>query len=205
MNRQDNPGRETIQAEVRGWLAQRHGIELAATLGFENAYALAMSRQQAEALGIRTIEDLVLHAPGLSMGGDYEFFGRPEWVALAGRYGLEFDELVTMDSTLMYQAVATGEVDVITAFSTDGRIPAFDLASLDDTRGALPPYDAVLLVAPDADLRAPGLSRTIGRLDQSITAELMRAANRQVDLEGGSVAEAAARLAERITRQTREE
>ena len=52
-----------------------------------------------------------------------------------------------MDSALMYQAVADGEVDVISAFSTDGRIVAYDLVLLEDDLGVIPPYDAIVLVS----------------------------------------------------------
>jgi osmoprotectant transport system permease protein len=48
----------------------------------------------------------------------------------------------------MYRAVADGSADVITAFSSDGRIAALDLVTLADPRRALPSYDAVLLVSP---------------------------------------------------------
>jgi osmoprotectant transport system permease protein len=198
MGRSDNPGRSAVQSEVTDWLATQHGIELGATLGFENAYALAMSREQAQALDIATVDDLAGYAPELKLGGDYEFFGRPEWDELQGRYGLAFDELVTMDSTLMYQAVASGEVDVITAFSSDGRILAYDFALLDDTRDALPPYDAVLLLAPNAEERAPGMSRVLRRLDGAIDADLMRRANQHVDLDGGTVHDAARMIADRL-------
>jgi osmoprotectant transport system substrate-binding protein/osmoprotectant transport system permease protein len=198
MKRTDNPGRGAMLEGVRDWLEAEHGIEIAASLGFENAYAVAMKRSRAEELGVRTIDDLVALAPRLKMGGDYEFFGRPEWRDLASAYGLNFDALVTMDSTLMYTAVQTGEVDVITAFSTDGRIPAFDLVLLEDTRAALPPYDAVVLLGPDVERRHPGLRQVLATLDGAIDVDAMRAANRHVDLDGGTVPEAATRLAERI-------
>lgn len=201
MGREDNPGRDAIGNEVAAWLADEHGIALVATLGFENAYALAMTRADAEALDVRTIDDLVAHSPSLKMGGDYEFFSRPEWAELSTRYGLEFEELVTMDSTLMYAAVASGEVDVIAAFSTDGRIPAFDLVLLDDTRSALPPYDAVLLMAPTAETRLPGLSTVLASFEQAVPVESMRAANRHVDLEGGTIRQAADMLGAGLPRQ----
>jgi osmoprotectant transport system permease protein len=194
MGRADNPGRAQVVSEVAAWLAEEHGIELVAQLGFENAYALAMTRRSAAARGIATIEDLVAHAPQLTMGGDYEFFSRPEWRDLRSRYGLEFNELVTMDSTLMYAAVAAGEVDVITAFSTDGRIPVFDLIPLEDTRGALPPYDAVVLLSRQADERLPRLRSVLASLAGAIDGDAMRAANRHVDLDAGSVEEAARML-----------
>jgi osmoprotectant transport system permease protein len=194
MRRTDNPGREAVLREVQAWLASEHGAELLAPLGFENAYALAMVRSRAEALGVRSIEDLAAVAPELVLGGDYEFFSRPEWRDLAAAYGLAFRELVTMDRTLMYAAVAVGEVDAITAFSTDGRIPAFDLALLDDTRGALPPYDAVIVLGRDAERRWPGLREALVRLGGSIDGGALRAANRRVDLDGGTVEDAAAML-----------
>ena len=197
MQRTDNPGRAAMLSGARDWLAEQHGVELVAQLGFENAYALAMTRERAAELGVSTIEELVALAPGLEMGGDYEFFGRPEWRELAAAYGLEFAELVTMDSTLMYSAVAAGEVDVITAFSSDGRIPAFDLVLLEDTRGALPPYDAVVLLGPDAEQRHAGARQALAALDGAIDAATMRSANRHVDLDGGTI-DAAAELLERV-------
>src|SRR5690606_22990043 len=107
-----------------GWITQTHRARLLGKLGFENAYALAMSRTRAEELGVRTIEDLVNQSPQLSIGGDYEFFDRPEWMRLRDAYGLDFASIKSYDSTFMYDAVKSGEVDVISAFSTDGRIAA---------------------------------------------------------------------------------
>jgi osmoprotectant transport system permease protein len=51
-----------------------------------------------------------------------------------------------MDPALMYTAIEQGQVDVISAFSSDGRVAALDLVTLEDDRGAIPPYDAVLIV-----------------------------------------------------------
>ena len=52
----------------------------------------------------------------------------------------------------MYRAVGSGDVDVISAFSSDGRIAQFGLKLLSDPKGALPPYDAVLLVTDHTEL-----------------------------------------------------
>jgi osmoprotectant transport system permease protein len=190
MKRDEPPGSEAVFAEVKTWLKKAHGIEHIVRLGFENTYALAMRRERAHAMGIRTIDDLVELAPELRLGGDYEFFARPEWRALESKYGLKFRGRVTMDSTLMYAAVATDEVDVITAFSTDGRIPAFDLVLLEDTRGAFPPYDALLLIGAHAATKVPKLARVLEPLRDTIDDEAMRAANKHVDVDGGTVPEA---------------
>jgi osmoprotectant transport system permease protein len=148
MRRHDVKPRIEVLAEVGAWLKQTHGITMLGSLGFENAYALAMSRTRAQALGISSIADLARHAPQLAIAGDYEFFARPEWKALQAAYGLAFKTQRQMQAEFMYPAAADGEVDVITAFSSEGLIAKYDLIVLDDPKQALPPYDAILLIAP---------------------------------------------------------
>lgn len=95
-------------------------------------------------------------------------------------YGLRFRDLVSFDSTFMYEAVSRGQVDVITAFSSDGRIAAYDLVVLEDPRPALPPYDAILLLGPEmADGAA--LVRALEPLLGRISVERMRQASLLVD------------------------
>ena len=149
---------------------------VAGGLGFENAYALAMPRKRAEALGVRTIADLVRHAPSLSIAGDYEFFGRPEWAAIRSAYGLAFRNERVMQQEFMYPAAAAGEIDVIAAYTSDGRIARHDLVVLDDPKNAIPPYDAILLVAPKrANDRA--MLDALRPLAGAIDVTLMREAN----------------------------
>jgi osmoprotectant transport system permease protein len=147
MHRTDIRPREEVLRETGKWLADR-GVLLLGSLGFENSYALAMKRSRAAELNLKTIADLVRVAPQLSIAADYEFLARPEWAALRGAYGLQFKTQRQMQSTFMYEAVNTGEADVISAFSSDGRIKQYDLVILEDPKQSLPPYDAIVLVAP---------------------------------------------------------
>jgi hypothetical protein len=50
---------------------------------------------------------------------------------------------------MMDAAVASGEVDVIAGTTSDGLIAKYDLVALDDPRHAIPPYDAIVLLAPN--------------------------------------------------------
>src|SRR5690606_36987963 len=120
MQRTDRPPRDVMLREMTQWLKREHGIVLVGSLGFENAYALAMRRDRAEALGVRTIADLAGPAPRLAIGSDYEFFARPEWASVRDGYGLRFGRMREFQSTFMYRALADGDVDVISAFSSDG-------------------------------------------------------------------------------------
>ena len=182
-----------VLEETRRWLEDRHGVRLLGPLGFENAYALAMRRDRARALGITSLADLAARSPALTIGGDYEFFARPEWTRVRDAYGMRFHERRSFDSTLMYGAVADGHVDVISAFSSDGRIDAFDLLVLDDPLQAFPPYDAVMLLSRSAAAR-PELVAAVAPLVGAIDDTAMRRANRSVDVEGLSIGAAAGAL-----------
>lgn len=181
LQRRDIPERQAMLEELTRQLKQKYGVRLLGALGFENAYALAMRRDRAQSLGIRSIADLAARAPELRMGADLEFLSRPEWQALRAAYGgLNFQEERQFQPTFMYQALIAGEVDVISAFSSDGRIAANDLVVLKDPRHAIPPYDAVLLLSP-AQAADPLLLRAFEPLVGRIPIELMRRANLMVD------------------------
>src|SRR6185437_2861672 len=180
LQRTDNPGRAQVLRQLTAELKRRDGVVVLGSLGFENAYALAMRQDRARALGIASLADLARQAPSLRLGADLEFLSRPEWKAVQAAYGLAFKAERSYQPTFMYRALKGGDVDVISAFSSDGRIAADRLATLSDPKGAIPPYDAVVLLAPrrahDARLRA-ALQPLIGR----IPVEAMRAANLSVD------------------------
>lgn len=185
MGREDLPGdRSEVLSDVAGYLEREHGVRLAAPLGFENTYALAMRAGDARARGIRTLSQLARQAPELAIGGDYEFFSRAEWQALTSVYGLRFRQRRAMDAALMYQAVAAGEVDVISAYSTDGRIASLDLVILEDDRGVIPPYDAIVLVSPGLVRERPEVVAALEALRGRIDAARMREMNDAVDARG---------------------
>jgi len=178
LRRADTPPPEAMRAELATRLRERDGVLLLGPLGFENAYALAMRRPRAEALGVRTLDDLTRAAPRLHLAADLEFLTRPEWRSVRSRYRLRFAGQRSYSPTFMYRAVADGSADVITAFSSDGRVAALDLVTLADPRRALPSYDAVLLAAPGTDRRVVDALRP---LIGAITVERMRRANLMVD------------------------
>jgi osmoprotectant transport system permease protein len=198
MRRTDVRPRAEVVAEVARWLKERYGIQMLGGLGFENAYALALARKRADELGVRALGDLARHAPALAIAGDYEFFGRPEWKAIRESYGLAFRQQRQMQAEFMYPAAATGEVDVIAAYTSDGRIDQFALQVLDDPKQAIPPYDAILLVSPKRTNDAEFL-RALRPLVDAIPVTTMRQANRRMS-EGASAENTARWLAETIGR-----
>ncbi|MBR7619044.1 ABC transporter permease subunit [Phenylobacterium sp. 20VBR1] len=180
LNRQDNPGRQAVLDGLTTQLKKKDGVTVLGSLGFENAYAFAMKADRAKALGIVSLADLAREAPKLTLGTDIEFLSRPEWKAVDAAYGFKFKAQRSFQPTFMYRALSGGEADVISAFSSDGRIAADKLVVLTDPKGALPPYDAVILVSPKraGDQR---LMAALKPLVGSIPVAAMQAANYSVD------------------------
>ena len=186
------PGRAALLDEVGRGLAAERGVHLVAALGFENTWVLATPRALAERLSVRRLSELASHTPHLRIGGDYEIFQRAEWTALVATYGLRFAEQRTLDPSLMYDAVLSGQVDVVAGLSTDGRIAALDLAVLEDDRSVMPPYDAVILVGERLRRERPDVIAALRRLAGAIDDATMRELNRRVTQVGESPVEAAA-------------
>ena len=200
MHRTDVAPRAEVLAQVGEWLKRERNITLLGGLGFENAYALAMTKKRGEALGIRTLADLAAQAPRLSIAGDYEFFQRPEWAALRTAYGLAFRTQRQMQAEFMYPAIAAGEVDMISAYTSDGRIAQYDLVVLDDPKHAIPPYDAVLLIAPKRADDAAFIDALRPLID-AINVATMRDANARASAEGASPDQVARWLWDKISKR----
>jgi osmoprotectant transport system permease protein len=166
--------------ETCGALAERFHLRCLGPLGFENAYAFAMRTDRARQRSIKTLADLARVAGSLDFGTDLEFLERPEWESVERAYGLRFKRVVPFDPAFMYEAAFKGEVDVITAFSSDARVEALGLTVLEDTRRALPPYDAVVLLSASAALD-PRIESALDPMLRRIDVRTMRKANLLVD------------------------
>lgn len=161
------------------------GIAIAASLGFENAYAIAIDRNWAEANGISKISDLAPYASDLVMGTDPEFATREDGLPqLARVYGFTFKSYNSMAPGIMYEAFKNKEVDAISAYTTDTRNDLYGLKVLEDDRNALPPYDAVVLVSGTFAQENPQALKALAKLDGRIDQETMRRLNAEYDMGG---------------------
>jgi osmoprotectant transport system permease protein len=170
------------------------GLGVAVRLGFNNSYALAMREARARALGIRTLSDLARH-PDLKLGLSQEFLARADgWPGLEAAYRLPYETPTGLDHGLAYEAIASGRIDVMDAYTTDAKIERYGLRVLEDDRGYFPRYDAVLLYRLDVPARFPEAWRALEKLEGRIDERRMIRMNAAAELEGKSFAEAAALL-----------
>ncbi|MEM6585637.1 MAG: ABC transporter permease/substrate-binding protein [Pseudomonadota bacterium] len=180
LKRDDNPGREAMFEEIVRWEAENTGTLVLGRLGFENAYAFAMRRDTAAELGVTSLVDLVPVAPTLVVGGDPEFFERPEWISVREAYGMRFKETRNFSPTFMFNALQAREADAISAYSSDGRLAADTYILLEDPKEALPSYDAMLMISPRLAENKAALD-ALRPLVGAINVDAMRAANYSVD------------------------
>ena len=201
MKRTDVAARDAQVRAIAEWSKRTHDVTLLGALGFENAYAFAMRAGEAQRLGIASLSDLAARSPQLRLGSDLEFLERPEWAAVRRAYPMRFAAATPYSPTFMYRALASGRADVISAFSSDGRIAADRLTVLSDPKQAIPGYDAILLVSP----RRAGDARFTAALRPLIGAipvSAMREANYMVDRDADKATPQAAAtwLADKIAR-----
>jgi len=189
---------EKVLAIVRQAYRQKFRCQWLEPFGFNNTYAIAVRRQDAERYGWRKISDLRPMALRLRAGFTPEFRERPDgYPGLQKAYGFGFGRVVDMDPALMYQALARGKVDVICAFATDGRIPAYNLVALQDDRKFFPPYHAAPVVRMEVLQNYPIVGDVLGLLAGKLDDETMQRLNYMVDERKMSPKEVARQFLER--------
>jgi glycine betaine/choline ABC-type transport system substrate-binding protein len=177
-----DPVYETVKREYK----DQFNLVWLDPLGFNNTYTLALTQEKAQELGVTKISDLVGKANDLTFGGTQEFLTRPDGLpGLTAAYeGLEFGDAKGFDPGLVYQAVDSGDVDVISAFATDGRIPSLGLVTLEDDLGFFPPYFAAPVVRQDLLDQDAAVTDVLNKLAGKIDNQTMAGLNSQIDVDG---------------------
>ena len=167
---------------------QRYGARWLPPLGFENTYAISVRRETANRYGLHTLTDLARVASSLRAGFTADFIGRNDGLpGLTRAYGLTFRTVRPLLSAVKYQALASGDVDVIDGYSTDGLIARYDLVVLTDDRGFFPPYQAAALVSPSLATDYPRAIAALTELSGRIDAATMRGLNRRLEVDGAAI------------------
>lgn len=167
---------------VREAYVERFSCVWLSPFGFNNTYAITVRRAEAERNKWKSISDLREGAADLTAGFTSEFIERPDgYPGLRTAYGFVFGDARDMGPELMYQAAAQGDVDVICAFATDGRIPAYELQVLTDDRTFFPPYHAAPVVRRQTLNAFPELRNVLGQLAGALDDETMQRLNYEVD------------------------
>jgi len=112
----------------------------------------------------------------LKAGFTPEFMGRQDGdLGLRSVYGLNVNPVVVSDA-IMYKAAYEKDLDLISGYSTDGRIKAFDLYVLNDDKKIFPPYFAAPIIKTKTLEKFPELEKILnllsGKFNDSIMTDL---------------------------------
>ena len=178
-----NTDARTVYETVRREYADKFGVEVSPSLGFENTFAVLVRGEDARRLNLKTISDAVPHAKSWRAGFGQDFMSRADgYPGFARTYNLQFTSAPReMDLSLTYRALAEHQVDMIAGNSTDGLISALDLFQLEDDRHYFPPYEAVILIRKDTLARTASAAEVLSLLDGKLSTDEMRRLNYEVD------------------------
>ena len=177
-----------VFAHVARRFADEYGVLWLPPLGFQNTYAIAVSRATASKYHLRTLSDLARESPHLTAGFTADFIGRSDGlVGLSRVYGLHPRAVRPLAPAVKYQALASGAVDVIDGYSTDGLLARYDLVTLIDDRHFFPPYEAAALVTGKLEREMPSAIAALTLLSGRLDEKTMRQLNRRVEVDGEDV------------------
>jgi osmoprotectant transport system permease protein len=182
-----------VFAHVARRFAELYHVHWLPPLGFQNTYAIAVTRHTAARYRLRTLSDLARESQHLTAGFTADFIGRSDGlVGLQRVYAIHPRAVRPLAPAVKYQALASGAVDVIDGYSTDGLLSKYDLVTLVDDRHFFPPYEAAALVSGQLEQRSAAAIAALTFLSGRIDEQTMRKLNRRVEVDGEDVHRVAA-------------
>jgi osmoprotectant transport system permease protein len=164
-------------------LKDEYRILMLNPLGFNNTYTLSVRPETAEKYGLKTYSDLAKVSHELILGGTFEIFNRNDGIPnLKKTYNMSFKDEKAIDGILRYAAINNNEIDITTAFSTDGMLIEHNLTVLEDDKNFFPPYHAVPLIREDSAKKFPEIIPLMEKLHNLFTDASMRDLNYQVEV-----------------------
>lgn len=174
---------ESILNRVREGYEEEYNATWLEPLGFENNYTLAYT-EDAD-FEADTYSKVAEHSSDLSFGAPHSFYERQGdgYDALVEAYDFNFADTKSFDPNVMYEALLAGEVDVISAFTTDGRIERENIQTTEDDKGFFPKYDAAIVIRQEVLDQYEGLEEVLNELAGQISEEDMQQMNASVDID----------------------
>lgn len=183
---------QEVYDKTKQELAEKYDVALLAAAPFSNTYTLAVDPAVAQTYNLHTMRDLSQVASSLKAGTTLEFLNRQDGLrGVQKAYGFNFKDAKGIDGATRYVALASGDVQVVDAFSTDGLLKKYNLTILSDDKGFFPPYYGVPLVRQKTLEDHPELQDVINRMMANLDTDTMRELNYQVDVEHKSPKEVA--------------
>jgi len=151
--------------------------------GFANTYAFAVRKADAKSKKLHTVSDLQKYKDTMKLGVDNSWLLRKGdgYKGFVKVYGFDFAKKFPMQIGLVYKALSSHDMDVVLAYSTDGRIPAYNLELLEDDKHFFPPYDASPVARNEILRKHPEIKPLLNKLVGTVDTKTMQKLNYEAD------------------------
>jgi osmoprotectant transport system permease protein len=184
--------RGEVYDQARTGMLKRYHMEMLEPMIYNNTYALAVPKQLAEKEDLKTISDLQKIQGRIKAGFTLEFSDREDgYRGIQKLYGIKFANVKTMEPKLRYNAIQTGDIDLVDAYSTDSELRRYNLFVLEDDMHLFPPYQGAPLLRKETVQEYPEIKSALNKLSGKITDDQMREMNYQVNVNGKNSEEVA--------------
>ncbi|MCG3400097.1 ABC transporter permease/substrate-binding protein [Staphylococcus massiliensis] len=178
---------DKVYNQAKQSLEKKHDMTMLKPMKFNNTYALAVKKDFAEEHDLKTISDLKKVEDEIKPGFTMEFNDRGDgFKAIKKSYGLNFDDVKTMEPKLRYQAVEKGDINLIDAYSTDAELKKYDMIVLEDDKKVFPPYQGAPMFKKSYIEKHEEIKKPLNKLENKISDEDMQEMNYKVSVEGES-------------------
>ncbi|MEY2193192.1 osmoprotectant update ABC transporter permease/substrate-binding subunit OpuFB [Neobacillus sp. BF23-41] len=173
-----------VYSQAKEGMAKKYNMALLSPMKFNDTYAIAVPEDFAKKYNLKSISDLVKVEQYITAGFDPEFADIQDgYPGLAKKYGLNF-KIVTMDPSVRYHAIQTGNVNLMNAYSTDGELQKYHLVVLEDDKHFFPPYQGSPLLRQETIDKYPEIVPTLNKLAGKISDSQMQKMNYEVGVKG---------------------
>ncbi len=182
---------EKVFEVARDGIKKQDNLVLLNHMAYQNTFAIAVPKSIAKEYHLKTISDLKGVQDKLKAGFTLEFNDREDGnKGLQSVYGLNLN-VATMEPALRYDAIKTGDIQIMEVYSTDPEIERYQLQILKDDQHLFPPYQGAPLMKAELLEKHPELEAVLNKLAGKITEKQMSQMNYQVGVEGKPAAQVA--------------
>ncbi|KAB7706136.1 ABC transporter permease subunit [Bacillus aerolatus] len=190
--------RKEVYEQARTGMLEKFNMVMLGPMDYNNTYTLAVPDKIAERFGLKTISDLKKAEPQIKAGFTLEFSDREDgYRGIRKKYHLDFPSVKTMEPKLRYQAIKSGDINLIDAYSTDSELQQFHLTVLEDDFHLFPPYQGAPLLRKETMEKHPELKEALNKLAGKVTDDQMRKMNYEVNVENKQAADVAKNFLEK--------
>ncbi|QPQ31436.1 osmoprotectant update ABC transporter permease/substrate-binding subunit OpuFB [Lysinibacillus sp. JNUCC 51] len=187
-----NNNQEDVYNQAKEGMMNKFEMVMLSPMKYNNTYALAVSKEVADTYHLQNISDIKPIQESIKAGFTLEFNDREDgYLGIQKRYGITLSNITTMEPKLRYQAIESGNIDLLDAYSTDSEIRQYNLQVLADDQQLFPPYQGAPLLRKETLEKYPEIETALNKLASQITDDEMREMNYQVNVEGQNIEDVA--------------